>query len=97
MTGNGVDDYVWVNKNGDIVVFVNRNTPPAGNYEGGSAWDDKGVVFATGQDPRAIHLGDWDGDGKADVIIIDRETGTPRVYLTKYDSGKFGPYNRGEG
>lgn len=89
MTGTGNDDYVWISATGDVVVFANKNKPPATDYQNGAAWEDKGVVLQTGSIRQALHIGDWDGDGKADVIEVDKSSGALTVYLTKYENGVF--------
>ncbi|RYP85137.1 hypothetical protein DL769_001041 [Monosporascus sp. CRB-8-3] len=90
MTGTGNDDYVWIDPEGNVVVFANRNTPPDTNlYKDGAAWDDKGIVLRTGMDRKALHIGDWNGDGKADVIGVEKRTGAMTVWLTNYNNGAF--------
>ncbi|KAH8170471.1 repeat domain in vibrio, colwellia, bradyrhizobium and shewanella domain-containing protein [Sarocladium implicatum] len=103
MTASGVDDYVWIDWEGNVVVFVNGNTPPdTSKYENGAAWDDKGIVLRTGMSIKALHVGDWNGDGKADIIGVDKYTGALTVWITKYENDAFtfektesaGPYCR---
>lgn len=90
MTGNGVDDYIWIDWDGNLVIFVNRNSPPdTSKYPNGEAWDDKGVQLSTGLDIKALHIGDWNGDGKADVIGVNKKTGELTVWLTSYENGSF--------
>ncbi|PVH96898.1 carbohydrate esterase family 3 protein, partial [Periconia macrospinosa] len=83
MSGKGNDDYIWISPDGKIVPFVNKNTPPdTTQYKNG--WAGKGVVLATGMDRKALHIGDWDGDGKADIIGVDKKTGALTVWFTSY-------------
>lgn len=106
MTGTKNDDYVWISKNGDVVVFANKNKPPATElYKGCAAWDDKGVVLKTGMNRKALHIADWNGkwlliliihslipatgDGKADVIGVNKADGSLTVWLTSYNNGVF--------
>ena len=80
MSGTGNDDYVFIDHNSKITIFRNRNTPPNSDY---SNWADKGVVLDLAGTPRkAIHLGDWNGDGFCDVLITDKQTGAVDVYYT---------------
>ncbi|KAK3699774.1 hypothetical protein LTR37_016283 [Vermiconidia calcicola] len=77
MDGDGKADYVHLDaKTGRLVCWIN-NLPglyaPAGN---------NGGVIASGSNwPReSIRLADLDGDGKADYLIIDANTGRVNVY-----------------
>ncbi|RYP60768.1 hypothetical protein DL771_010387 [Monosporascus sp. 5C6A] len=71
MTGTGNYNYVWIKLEGN----------------NGAAWDDKGIVVRTGMDREALHIGDWNGDGKADVIGFEKKTGAMTVWLTSYNNG----------
>ncbi|KFY47243.1 hypothetical protein V494_00086 [Pseudogymnoascus sp. VKM F-4513 (FW-928)] len=83
MSGTGNDDYVFVDHNSKITIFRNVNTPPNSDY---SNWVDKGVVLDLGGiDRKAIHLGDWNGDGFCDVIVTDKATGALDVFYTYWD------------
>ena len=83
MSGTGNDDYVFIDHNSKITIFRNSNTPPNTDYSG---WWDKGVVLDFGGiNRKAIHLGDWNGDGFCDVIITDAATGALDVYYTYWD------------
>jgi hypothetical protein len=90
VTGTGNDDYVWISKSGDVVVFANRNEPPAtALLENCAAWVDKGLVLRTGKYYKSLHIGDWNGDGKADVISVNQRDGSLNVWLTRYSNGVF--------
>jgi hypothetical protein len=89
MTGNGVDDYLWISPEGDVNVFINKNSKDQSDYYETPAWIAP-KLLKTGLDRRALHIGDWDGDGKADVIgITDKKTGALKVWLSKYKDGEF--------
>lgn len=86
ITGTGVDDYVWVSKEGVVQVFPNKNTKDKSDDYETPAWGDP-VELVTSLDHRAIHVGDWDADGRDDIIgITDPTTGSLKVW-----------YNRGKG
>ena len=96
MNGSGNDDYVFIDHNSKITIFQNVNIPPNTDYTG---WYDRGIVLDLAGVPRkAIHLGDWNGDGFCDVIITDKTTGAIDVIYTYYnkasDSYTFGPKTR---
>ncbi|KAK3904393.1 hypothetical protein C8A05DRAFT_42499 [Staphylotrichum tortipilum] len=83
MSGTGNDDYVFIDHNSKITIFRNSNTPPNTDYSG---WYDEGVVLDLGGiNRKAIHLGDWNGDGRCDVIVTDKATGALDVYYTSWD------------
>jgi hypothetical protein len=83
MSGTGNDDYVFIDHNSNVTIFRNANKPPNTDYSG---WHDKGVVLELGGiNRKAIHLGDWNGDGFCDVIIADKATGALDVYYTYWD------------
>ncbi|KAI0967672.1 carbohydrate esterase family 3 protein [Xylaria arbuscula] len=86
MTGTGNDDYVWIGADGKVVIFPNVNTPP--NTTGYPNW---GVAqtLETGLDRKALHVGDWNNDGKADIIGVNKDTGSLTVWLTTYSNGVF--------
>ncbi|KAK1622921.1 hypothetical protein BDP81DRAFT_440486 [Colletotrichum phormii] len=43
----------------------------------------------TGFDRRALHVGDWDGNGKADIIGVNRRTGALTVWFSNWDGTNF--------
>jgi hypothetical protein len=89
MTGTGVDDYVWIYPTGEVQVFRNKNTKDKSDYYTKPAWSSP-VKLDTGLDWRGLHVGDWDGDGKADIIgITDRNTGSLRVWHSRWDGSSF--------
>ncbi|KAI1129345.1 carbohydrate esterase family 3 protein [Nemania abortiva] len=91
MTGTGNDDYVWIDPDGAVVIFPNVNTPPdTSKYPN---WGVAQVALRTGLDRKALHLGDWNNDGKADIIGVDKKTGAITIWLTSYSNGVFS-FNR---
>ncbi|KAF4944222.1 hypothetical protein FSARC_14725 [Fusarium sarcochroum] len=89
MSGSGFDDYIWVSPDGQINVFQNRNSKPGSTDQYKIGWIDHGVVLKTGMDRKAIHIGDWDGDGKADIIGANKADGALTVWETKFDGKDF--------
>ncbi|PVH89001.1 carbohydrate esterase family 3 protein [Cadophora sp. DSE1049] len=90
-TGTGFDDYVWISPVGVVSVFRNKNTKTNfDNYQNGGSWEAS-ISFATGLDRRALHIGDWDGDGKADIIgVTDRKSGLLRIWFNHWNGKDFG-------
>ncbi|MQS15954.1 hypothetical protein F7Q99_27790 [Streptomyces kaniharaensis] len=75
--GDGKADYVVINSNGSVDVYLNKG----GDGHGG--WQPIGQV-ATGltTDAGRVRLADFDGDGKADYAVID-PSGAVRVWLNR--------------
>jgi hypothetical protein len=76
MTGSGSDDYVWIYKDGHADAgdfFANIHSPPD--------WGHSITISLSVPGPReGIHLADWDGDGRCDVLVQDRATGSLRMW-----------------
>ncbi|KAK8855247.1 carbohydrate esterase family 3 protein [Apiospora arundinis] len=85
MTGSGSDDYVWVWSAGDKAeLYVNNHSPP--NWK-----EDTKTLFNIGRNRRSIHLADWDGDGKCDVLSQRKSDGALEWWRNGYDkaTGRF--------
>lgn len=82
--GDGRADYVIVNPDGSVRVFLDNG----GDGHGG--WSDIGQV-ATGltADGSRVRFADFDGDGRADYILINPD-GSVRVFLNKGGDGHGG-------
>ncbi|MFJ9691831.1 FG-GAP-like repeat-containing protein [Kitasatospora sp. NPDC101183] len=80
--GDGKADYLTVNQDGSVSVWLNKG----GDGHGG--WQSLGQV-ATGltTDPTRVRFADFDGDGKADYEVIEPD-GSVRVYLNKFTGGQ---------
>ncbi|KFY70309.1 hypothetical protein V499_09272, partial [Pseudogymnoascus sp. VKM F-103] len=90
MDGNGNDDYVWISPDGKVAIFRNLHQPPdTSKFKTGGGWDAAHVNLETGYDRRALHIGDWDGDGKADIIAVEKGSGAVTVWKTSYAGNKF--------
>ncbi|MEV0191582.1 VCBS repeat-containing protein [Kitasatospora purpeofusca] len=82
--GDGRADYVVLNDNGSVRVFLNRG----GDGHGG--WNDLGQVSTGMTSDRArVRLADYDGDGRADYLLINAN-GSVRVFLNKGGDGRGG-------
>lgn len=88
-TGSGFDDYIWISPEGEVSVFVNKYTQGQFPDYKTSAWT-RTFTFNTGIDRRGLHVGDWDGDGKADIIAVtDRDSGALKVWHSRWDGKSF--------
>ncbi|KAK4210281.1 carbohydrate esterase [Rhypophila decipiens] len=84
MFGRGRDDYLWVLSTGEITLFENIQSPPN--------WGQHGVIIDINRDRKSIHFGrDWDGDGKCDILSVDRESGYVDMWRNKYRAGDRSP------
>ncbi|KLO84855.1 uncharacterized protein LW93_7106 [Fusarium fujikuroi] len=72
MTGNGRDDYVWVLSKGQMDFYPNAGKDFITDKD--SYWGRVQKAFfkpPRDLDRRDIHLADWDGDGKCDIVWVD--------------------------
>jgi hypothetical protein len=75
------DDYIWVKSDGDMMLYRNMNnwSPDSG------LWETVINPFRNTLSPRkSIHIADWDGDGKCDIIIQDEASGSMHWYKNRY-------------
>lgn len=94
MRGRGVDDYIWISPDGVVNLFPNRNSPENTAEFGDVHKGIWGGVFApihTGKDRRSLHIADWDGDGKDDIISVEKRTGKLTIWLSAWDGHKYTP------
>ncbi|MDH6123046.1 lysophospholipase L1-like esterase [Kitasatospora sp. GAS204A] len=82
--GDGSADYWIINPDGSVHVYLNKGT------DGHGGWQDIGQV-ATGltTDASRVRFADWDGDGRADYILIAGD-GSVHVFLNKGGDGHGG-------
>ncbi|KAL3471764.1 SGNH hydrolase-type esterase domain-containing protein [Aspergillus californicus] len=69
MDGDGLDDYVYVNPEGNIQIFLNKDIPRDEPW----SWGDHRWSELRKVDRRYIRLADIDGDGKCDVIYLSED------------------------
>ncbi|KAF1817154.1 hypothetical protein P152DRAFT_9677 [Eremomyces bilateralis CBS 781.70] len=79
MFGSGSDDYLWVLSTGAITLFKNIHSPPQ--------WGPLGQIIDIERDRKSIHFGDWDGDGKCDILAVERHTGRVEWWRNLYKTG----------
>ncbi|KAF4983927.1 hypothetical protein FDECE_17192 [Fusarium decemcellulare] len=72
LTGNGRADYLCLEKDGRVTGFVHKN-------DGG--WEDVGQIkFAEGKDRANLRWADVNGDGRDDMIWVDKFNGDGSVW-----------------
>lgn len=72
LTGNGRADYLCLEKDGRVTGFVHKN-------DGG--WEDVGQIkFADGKDRANLRWADVNGDGRDDMIWVDKFNGDGSVW-----------------
>ncbi|KAH8887189.1 hypothetical protein GQ53DRAFT_874237 [Thozetella sp. PMI_491] len=81
MRGTGSDDYVWIWSDGHAAeIFANVHNPPY--------WGSDTSISLSVPGPRVgIHVADWDGDGRCDVLVQNKATGALTLYVNQYDAG----------
>ncbi|KAF5001515.1 hypothetical protein FGRMN_986 [Fusarium graminum] len=81
MRNSGSDDLVWIYQDGRIdEINVNIHSPPA--------WGHAIEFNFRVPGPRnGIHLADWTGDGKCDIIVQSKATGDLTIYQNNYQTG----------
>ncbi|KAI1008878.1 hypothetical protein LB504_001329, partial [Fusarium proliferatum] len=81
MRGTGSDDYVWIYFDGHAAELnANIHNPPL--------WGNNLKIELKVPGPRVgIHLADWTGDGKCDVLVQNEVTGALTLYENTYKTG----------
>ncbi|CRK44608.1 hypothetical protein BN1723_006201 [Verticillium longisporum] len=87
VTGTGFDDYIWISAFGEITIFPNKARANSFDWYKSVAWGST-TLIKTGVTRRALHIADWNGDGKADIIAVDRVSGELTVWLSTSEPGK---------
>lgn len=80
MRGTGSDDYVWIWSDGHSTeIYANTHNPPWwGN-------DVKINIPALGNRV-GVHLADWTGNGRCDVLVQNRANGAITLYANNWDA-----------
>ncbi|MFD9335393.1 FG-GAP-like repeat-containing protein [Streptomyces sp. NPDC060028] len=75
--GDGKFDYIVVNANGSVNVWLNRGG------DGHGSWQSIGqVASGVTNDASKVRFADWDGDGKTDYLVFN-DAGAVEVYLNR--------------
>jgi hypothetical protein len=106
MRGRGIDDYLWIDSTGVVNFYPNLNSRSDTTKYAGSQipWGPaRNNILQTGLHRRALHVADWDGDGKDDIIGYNNNDFTITVWKNNWDGSNFnfarqsvngGPYCR---
>ncbi|KAK0384091.1 hypothetical protein NLU13_8180 [Sarocladium strictum] len=80
MRGTGTDDYVWIYMDGHAdEIFINIKSPPN--------WGHDHSISLRVPGPRTgIHLADWNGNGRCDVLVQDKASGALTLYENQYNA-----------
>ena len=80
MRGTGADDYVWIWSDGHAAeLYANVHSPPN--------WGHDTSISLNVPGPRVgIHLADWNGDGRCDVLVQDKATGALTLHENEYNA-----------
>jgi hypothetical protein len=81
MRGSGSDDYIWIYKDGHSdEIFVNTHNPPF--------WDPNyKFTLKVGADRTLIHLADWTGNGRCDVLVQNKVTSAITLWENQWNAG----------
>ncbi|WP_406193940.1 FG-GAP-like repeat-containing protein [Kitasatospora sp. NBC_01560] len=92
--GDGRADYLMINPDGSVDVWLNRGGDPAGN----GGWQGIGRV-ATGltTQQEQVRFADFDGDGRTDYLVVE-DSGAVKVWLNRGGdpAGAYGWYGIGQ-
>ncbi|KAI1120096.1 hypothetical protein F5Y10DRAFT_290321 [Nemania abortiva] len=81
MRGTGSDDLVWIYSDGRVdEINTNIHAPPN--------WGHSTSITLTVPGPRVgIHLADWTGNGRCDVLVQNKANGALTLYENNYNAG----------
>ncbi|KAL1599455.1 Glucan endo-1,3-alpha-glucosidase agn1 [Paraconiothyrium brasiliense] len=69
MTGSGTDDMIYIWEGGMIDVWFRGGTDDS------PTWTSHGRIANLAVDRKFMHVIDWDGDGRCDIMHVDKSTG----------------------
>jgi hypothetical protein len=80
MRGTGSDDYVWIYADGHSnEIFANTHNPPL--------WDPNySFTLNVGASRTLIHLADWTGNGRCDVLVQNKVTSAVTLWENQWNA-----------
>lgn len=88
LDGDGTDDliYIW---GGGMVDAWRRDDGNDGTF----TWTSWGRLIELAVDRKFVHFADWDGDGRCDILHVDKATGDVSFYQNyQLNKGNTRPY-----
>ncbi|WP_329448722.1 FG-GAP-like repeat-containing protein (plasmid) [Streptomyces sp. NBC_01426] len=82
--GDGKPDYINVADSGSVEVYLNRGGDGRGGWQGLGK-----VAEGVTADRNRVRFADWDGDGKADYVVINTD-GSVEAHLNRGGDGRGG-------
>ncbi len=82
LDGDGKADLAVANGSNTVSVLLNTSSAGTINYAAK-------VDFTTGTDPTSVSIGDFDGDGKADLAVANRNSNTVSVFRNTSSLGSI--------
>ena len=81
MRGTGADDYVWIYADGHAnEIYANTHNPPF--------WDPNySFTLNVGAPRTMIHLADWTGNGRCDVLVQNKQTSAITLWENQWNAG----------
>jgi large repetitive protein len=87
LNGDGLPDMVVTNSDDNTISVLMNTTVPGATTASYSAKTD----FSTGFNPYSVAIGDLNGDGKPDIAVANRFSGTVSVLLNTTTTGSLTP------
>ena len=93
VNGDGKDDLVWINGNGQVTTWINRRGYSVGL---GPEWVSQGVTHQGSDHPVNVTFGAFTGSGRADYALASIKDGN--VYIERWENrGHGGTMVKGDG
>lgn len=81
MRGTGADDLVWIYDAGNVdEINTNIHSPPNWGH-------DTHISFSVPGPRVGIHLADWTGDGRCDILVQSKGDGAITLWENQHDQG----------
>ena len=87
---DGRVDYVWVWGGGMMEMWRSRGRKSITNDDPDGWWEYKGYIWEPPEDTprRDLHLADMDGDGLCDIVHVNPDSGSVKIYKNTLKDGK---------